>query len=346
MIDELIEWTTDKSRMDGQCTSKEVTWSILDSSPPNANLAAVLAGFMVTAIVFLLDRQRHEHNRATTNTIALFFPGVLILGLNSYLFGSIASMGPQVALIETSMPLMKDSRITVEAVQPQNLYICGLVWSQGLAASGMLAVGGILLIAGLGWIITQFARESDKPSRFFLLLGNLLTTIVIVATLLLLAETSDMYIKLMGSKSIAAPVDPFARTAAWAYFGVIIFCCCAIIAKKSYRLYRAGARTEFRDYKFPAVYLACVVTAFLALAGPIYGRIAADAQDIGSAQVRSAIVLCLVIPGLIYLLVAMSAPEPRVYPKGAAETKPRPKLPAIITVPLLATLLIARRLQK
>lgn len=334
-----FDWT---NLLDSRCTSTDVTWSIIDSSPPNANLAAVLAGFMVTAIVFLLERRKKEDDRATAHTIALFFAGVLILGLNSYLFGSIASMRPQVQTFELALHT-PEGTISWENVPPLNTYVCGIVWSQGMAASGMLAVGGTLLIAGLGWTITRFAQESKLRSKFFLLLGNILTIFVIVATYSHLGFTSYLYIKMMRSPNIDTHITPHAPLIMVALSVAVPAGCIAIIARKTIRLAKSEVGRELR-HGYPTVLLASVATAALAILSPIYARVVAEAKFSTPSQMWIAILLCMIFPGVIFFLVALSSPGPEATKDVDLGTgRPAARLPLAFTIPLIAALTLIRK---
>lgn len=344
MIKELLDWTS--APLDGRCTSPDMTWSILDSSPPNANLAAVLAGFMVTAIVFLLGREKDGSDRAVAHTVMLFFAGVLILGLNSYLFGSIASMRPRVQNIGVQIAIPQSHTATWQTVSGDDVYVCGLVWSQGMAASGMLAVGGTLLIAGLGWIITRFAHESKITSKLILVLGNVLTMFIIVATYAHLAFTTYLYIGMMDTNAIHTRVkDWMAPLVVGLGFGLPLVCSLLIVSK-TVRLWKVQPGDELHKDCFPAVFTASILTALLAVLSPIYARGIAEADYSTPFQMYCAIGLCMGVPAIIFFLIALSSPGPKQPPAAEEDNDgqgQRP-YPLALTAPLILALTLFRKL--
>jgi hypothetical protein len=93
------------------CASIRLPWSIISSSPPNSQLAGVLAGFMITAAAFLFEwkdprpyAKPSTSTQVPTYTLALFISGVLVLGLDSYLFGTISAIAPAALEGDTVKP--------------------------------------------------------------------------------------------------------------------------------------------------------------------------------------------------------------------------------------------------
>jgi hypothetical protein len=181
-----------------QCANA-TAWSILQSASPNSQLAGVLAGFQIAVIAFLFAKPK----RINAHAIGLFASGVFILGLDSYLFSLL-----------TGMDLHSKSRPN----------ICSIVWAQGMAASGMSAVGGTVLVSGLGWMLISYGedlvqgleaprnssdkaqagtpekRKSDIRHRmntrraYFSTFNGWLASGIIVTTTLLLTFTTNYYL--------------------------------------------------------------------------------------------------------------------------------------------------------
>ncbi|MEH3134847.1 MAG: hypothetical protein PGN30_07600 [Mycolicibacterium neoaurum] len=153
--------------LNADCVSDDARWSIIASASTNSALAGVLAGFLLAAIAVLYsDSTREKH----ANTLALFFTGVVVLALDSYLFSHVTGIKPT------------DSGIG-----------CARAWTQGIAASGMLVVGGVALTAGLGWMLAHYADQHSK--RLVGVLGGVLTGSVVLVTTLLLVITTVQYLK-------------------------------------------------------------------------------------------------------------------------------------------------------
>ncbi len=315
-----------QDQLDGHCVTSNFPWSIVDSSTPNAHLAAVLAGFMVTAIVFLLRRESDEQDSASrAHTIAMFLTGVVILGLDSYMFGSLASMHPVTQTLSFTDPA---THITAafEIARPESQYVCAVVWTHGMVASGMLAVGGTLLVAGLGWTTTQFARNAKSHSVWFACLGNIATGAIIAACAAALWDTASMYIR-----SMAAP--PFSKVFAhgtWIVgatavaFGllsvILIFLRTTALRR---RLRQNKCWQDEADPRYGRLAWANGLTMILAVAGPVYANVLSDTTATSLWAMWSAMTACLFLPGFIFVLIALSVPGPAIlWEKGTLGSAP------------------------
>jgi hypothetical protein len=154
----------------GGCAS--YGWSIITSSSTNSQLAGVLAGFVFSGIIilFALQGQRYTH------ALGLFCATLAVLGFDSYLFSVITGMN-------------------------QDPY-CARVWSIGIAASGMLAVGAAGLTSAVCWLLAAHV-DSESPQGvaehqpMLINLNNvarLMTHGVAVALALQLARTASEYL--------------------------------------------------------------------------------------------------------------------------------------------------------
>lgn len=109
-------------------------WDIIAAATGNSVLAGVLAGFLIAAAAVLFA----SNSRYVPHTIALFASGVPVLVLSSYLFNAISGS------------------------QAQDPLRCAQVWTQGLAATAMLAIGAAALVCGLGWVLVSYTEDFEK----------------------------------------------------------------------------------------------------------------------------------------------------------------------------------------
>ena len=305
----------DPYQLDEHCVSANFPWSIVDSSTPNAHLAAVLAGFMVTAIVFLLRRETDEKDSASrAHTIAMFLTGVVILGLDSYVFGSLASMHPVTQTISSTDPATH-IQTGIQAARPEARYVCALVWTHGMVASGMLAVGGTLLVAGLGWTTTQFARNVQSQSAWFACLGNIATWATTIACLAALYDTATMYIQSMAAQpftSLLADGTPVVTITA----GATALICTVLIGTRTRRLglrIRKNGWSSEADPRYGALGWVNGLTILLAVAGPLFVvGFLDEPRAPTSAIMWAATVGCVFLPCAIFILIAYSVPGPPI----------------------------------
>jgi hypothetical protein len=286
--------SSESNFLDGHCVSFDSPWGITESAPSNAHLSAVLAGFMMSAIVFLLRRDDTNGGQAAkAHTVALFYAGVAVLGVGSYLFGALGS---------TRLP-----------GRPGGDSVCVTAWSQGMAASGMLGVGGVLLIAGLGWIISDFARNSHSTSWFLAGLGNMLTFVMILTESLMLLQASIHYIRALAAQPFEISLLGWTG-ALKGIVGVVCVASLALIGARTYMLRKniRGeqpwlAETKARD---KAIILAICVTAALTLAGPLFEEYFFEHARPNTVWMTSAISLCQILPSVVFVAIAYSVPGP------------------------------------
>lgn len=110
-------------------------WNATLSAPLSSQLAAVLAGFVFTSIVFLISREGRKHSRA----LGLFCAAFVVLGFDSHLFGVLSG--------STDDPF------------------CGRVWTQAVTASGLLGTGAMAIIIGIIWLLPVGPIESRNDER-------------------------------------------------------------------------------------------------------------------------------------------------------------------------------------
>jgi hypothetical protein len=313
--------TLDDDSLNSHCISINEPWSIIDSSTSNSHLAAVLAGFMVTAIVFLL-RDDDRAQAAKSHTIAMFYAGVGILGLCSYQFGSIGS-------ISAPSKTVSDGEVVRSGAE----HICAIVWTQGMAASGMLAVGGVLLIAGLGWTTTQFALNSESDSKFLACLGNLMTGVVVITVGSMLVITTHDYIHALASPPFLKSLLNWVPILVLMPIGAGVLCGILIVARTRKLSNRIKAKQPWpaeNKVRNWSLIFAVGAAAALGLAGPLFDQLfPTEGGTPGTWPMIWAITLCLVWPCLISIAVAYGVPGPAfrweerfVIAKSATTVKP------------------------
>jgi hypothetical protein len=263
---------------------------------------------MVSAIVFLLRRDENSttnNDSAKAHAVAIFLAGVAVLGLDAYIFGSVASIRP---------PTLKLSD-GGEVIREGSQYICTIVWTQGMSASGMLAVGGVLMLAGLGWTTTQFALNIRPTSKSLGILGNLVTFIVIVTVVAALWETSLDYLDVMASP----PIDENFRWQRYLvnYGSIMVLCACTLLVltrtlvlgrdiqqvDPSKSLIEGQGRERILRW---AIYLTGVLT----FCGPLAPAFLPQQGNAGECSMTFALVFGIGLPYLIFLAIAYTVPGP------------------------------------
>nr|WP_156770653.1 hypothetical protein [Mycobacterium gordonae] len=134
--------------LDEHCLSDLNPWNVADVSAANAQFAGVLAGFMILALTTLLTIKRDSSSHfqfGVRHATALLGLGIIILGADAYLFGSIAATQP---------PKVNDKFPSADSV-------CQMAWVQFMPAAGLLALGAAVLVAGLSWMIVCHSEAGE-----------------------------------------------------------------------------------------------------------------------------------------------------------------------------------------
>jgi hypothetical protein len=146
-------------------------WSIIAAGSTNSQLAGLLAGFVFTGIVILFALKGPKHTKA----LSLFCATFVVLAFDSYIFNLVNG--------DISDPY------------------CTRVWSEGMAASGMLGVGAAGLISGICWLlsvhvdsVTTPSYSPDRQAPRLDLIGALMVHGTNVSVSLLLARTAFDYL--------------------------------------------------------------------------------------------------------------------------------------------------------
>jgi hypothetical protein len=136
-------------------------WSILLSAPSYAQLGVVLAGFMFTAITIFVASTGIQSRRV----LGLLCGAFVNLGFDSYLFSLIAGGNAG--------------------------KICSRVWGVGMPASGMLAVGGLTVVAAIAWMIVDLPHGPPGSFNLDRISLSMAAGVAVVVTFLLAITTAD-----------------------------------------------------------------------------------------------------------------------------------------------------------
>lgn len=131
---------------------------------------------MISVMAILLGREKAGEVRdvKVLHTLAFFGTGVLVLGLDAFLFGNISALGKP----------DKDS---------ENIRGCKIAWIEAMPATSMLMVGSSLMVAGLAWVLCQYLtspgvwnansdEKLDCYTKCMLRLPGIMTGAVLLAT--------------------------------------------------------------------------------------------------------------------------------------------------------------------
>jgi hypothetical protein len=274
-------------------------WSIISSAGTNSQLAGVLAGFLAAAITVLFASTR----KPDSHTIVLFSSGVLVLGLDSYLFSLITG---------TDLPDQPDQSL------------CAKVWSQGMAATGMLAVGGSVLVCGLGWMLVSYGgylatTDMNTPGQgnpqdlpllrvYGSVLGACLSGTIVVTTTGMLMSLSIYYLQAINDRHL------WLRWAALVYGLLIITVSGIVIIARTLatvrELRKTIASTSTVEFSIGRLPQTTYWTTGLAGAGAVFAGLLSQWTLWSWVHVTGALVLGLVLPGLINLGIASSVAKP------------------------------------
>lgn len=286
--------------------------SFIAAAPADAGFAALLTGFMISAIAFLLGRERREDK--ILHAVALFAPGLLVLALACNQFVGISALAPYAG---------KDA-------DPQKATaVCSIGWTQGTTANGMLGVGFVVAVAGLVWMMAHAvdgnagrnAQGSGAQDRRTLIhLGNFLVFVAIATVSLLLTKGSLGYYDMMGNLGVHPPAS--LKTIAWWTFLLSMAVDARIIYVRTAGYYRVrqkriDGKWDEHDESTAARYLRrvpviCVVvlTAGMALVAPLHASLVSHNSVPGRVATFFAVGLGVFFPLVIFLFISASVPGP------------------------------------
>lgn len=288
----------DPNALNGSCVSINFHWSITEGLDSNSHLAALLAGFMLTALIFLLARETTRGKDVPAHTIALFAVGILILGVDSYLYALGSGQRP---------PSMGDG------IKPGGEYVCAVAWTQSQAPNGMLAVGATLMVAGLGWMLTRHAKTADVHSRLFGALGNVITLIIIATTMLLLVFANLVYLYFMET-SFRVSLGGFASAVVVGVGVLAGVVSCGMIVLRTIGIVRRlkvnAAWADELEPRFKTLAAAALLTAAFTFFGTAFAFFVTAPHLPSKATMWISIALGLFVPCLIDLAIGYSVPGP------------------------------------
>jgi MFS family permease len=158
-------------------------WSIITSASTYSQFAGLLAGFLFTGIVILFALKGSKHTKA----LSLFCAVFVVLLFDSYLFGLVSG----------------------DIADPY----CTRVWSEGMAACGMLGVGAAGVFSAICWLLSvhvdtvaaqdgteESVQTASSPERQALrldLIASLMVHGANITASLLLARTAYNYLDIV-----------------------------------------------------------------------------------------------------------------------------------------------------
>jgi hypothetical protein len=131
--------------MDEVCEGSD--WNPIASGSSHSQLAAVIAGFLFTGIILVLQERRvrsfHPH------TIKLMVSSFLVLMLDSFFFSIIGGERT-----------------------------CARGWTEMMIAAGLLGVGSLGVFSALAWLTSDRQVEYNRPSSYISMLAYAIAAIV------------------------------------------------------------------------------------------------------------------------------------------------------------------------
>ncbi|WP_163765773.1 hypothetical protein [Mycolicibacterium parafortuitum] len=269
----------------------------------NGQLAGVLAGFLVVATTTLLMKEKLPPN-SVSHTLALLATGVVVLGIDAYLFGSVAAAKPP------------------SRVRDPELY-CYSAWVQFMPAAGMLAVGATLLIGGLGWMLTQHTISEESPNKQLTQLGTMLTGMTMFATSALLMNTCFVFIRYVDAMRVEpAEISSSAALAAQLVAGIggglaFILAMWILTVKTFGFMFFVKTDADWAQVRDPrhksvealsaltGFYVAfCAGTFIILTSWPTFLTLEITALH----RLWWSVSLCVLVPSLLFLLIAATMP--------------------------------------
>jgi hypothetical protein len=125
----------------------ELPWNPVAAGGSYAQLAGVLAGFVLAGIVVLLSDTRRSiaHPRA----LALMVPAFFVLTVDAFLF-------------------------TVVSGEQD----CPRAWSETMLAGGLLGVGGLAVFAGIAWLLFSYDLADKRITRVVIAIAYCVALII------------------------------------------------------------------------------------------------------------------------------------------------------------------------
>ncbi|MEI7631334.1 MAG: hypothetical protein WCJ73_09395 [Actinomycetes bacterium] len=175
--------------VDGSCLSLLNPRSVIDLSASNAELAGILAGFMTIALTTLLALKRDGSalfRFGVKHATVLLAVGIIILGIDAYLFGFVAATRP----------------IEIDGSWPAAHSVCPAAWVDFMPASALLLLGAVVLVVGLSWIVVCNAEPKDL--HWLATFSNYAIALITVGSLAFLTYGATIFIDEMHVLSLVS----------------------------------------------------------------------------------------------------------------------------------------------
>jgi hypothetical protein len=280
---------------------------------------------------------------------------VVVLALDAYIFGAIAATkAPQPETVSVKLgdapviiivPANQASLTDNEAIKQA----CKAAWISFMPAAGMLALGAMLLVAGIAWMVTQHAAEAPDGNKKLIMLSIGLTAMTIAGAVSFLLYDSLIFLEQIKAEfgSSDLMVQAHARGFTQLSGALFIAAPVLIILQKIIRLYRSAdnerdweealdPRYKMIEWSAAAagVYLLVAVAFMWAL--PSWDHI--DIYPFGDIELFGwdpdhlritprdilweSIALCLFVPGILGIFLALLMPGPFSRFRSGKRTSP------------------------
>lgn len=281
---------------DEVCSSVAAPTSPIQLASYFAGLTAVLCGLTLGALAFILGKKE----AAPPPTITLFTFSLLVLGFDAFVFALLSARRPSTG-----------------GLVPGEEYLCYLAGARLLPAIGMLIVGAMSLLAGIGWMVAQYAKVNDIESSSFASLCGVLISIVGIGTSFYLVSACTEYLNFV---NYPARSSTFGKAAILAFGITMAIVTTAIIWLRTVGLCRYLKYNRNWDNliepRYKAIAIAAISTAIYGLVCTIYtggiSTIRSSEALRGTGIVWSTIGLCLVPPLAIFLVIGYAVPGTKI----------------------------------
>jgi len=276
-------------------------WSIITNAATNSQLAGVLAGFVFSAIVILFVRSGSNNAQA----LGLFIAAFLVLAFDSYLF---------------SLVVGGDADLR-----------CARTWSEAMAASGMLAVGGVALLSGIPWLLSEHidlgtwtSNTHRRNTRRLDRLSRLMVYGVIMSVALLLTSTTlDYFVIVLGREE----TPPILIWATWLMPLIVVGTTISVVVYRKLR----GLDSKVSSANGSLPWIAAFGTLIYGLLAPVF---AASLSSFPFPWERmtptyafvGALLTGLAIPSFLLITLALAVP-PLPVPAHKRQQRRRPTTP-------------------
>jgi len=283
-------------KFDEVCSSVAAPTSPIQLASYFAGLTAVLCGLTLGALAFILGKKE----AAPPPTITLFTFSLLVLGFDAFIF----------ALLSARRPSMG-------GLMPGEEYLCYLAGARLLPAIGMLIVGATSLLAGIGWMVAQYAKVNDIESSSFASLCGVLISIIGIGTSFYLVAACTEYLNFV---NFPGPSSTAGKAGILIFGATMAITSSGIIWTRTVGLCRYLKHNRNWDNliepRYKAIALAAISTAIYGLICTIYTGVISTIRSSETLRstglVWSTIGLCLVPPLVIFFVIGYAVPGTKI----------------------------------